>query len=178
MASELIFDIDSIDLSAEQMSREQIATFLPHRGPIFMLDRLIWMDDECDHAVAVHRIPDDVWWRHGHIPGNPLMPGVLMVEAGAQLASLMYYKRSSMTWFAGFTRIEEVRFRGQVLPGDELVLLCKGLKYNIKRFVTQIQGLVDGSIVFDGCITGMAFPKVGEIQRTPLENDAMSGAER
>jgi 3-hydroxyacyl-[acyl-carrier-protein] dehydratase len=177
MASELIFDIGSIDLGGQQMSRAEVAGYLPHRGPIFMLDRLIWMDDDCDHAVSVHEVPTDAWWREGHIPGLPLMPGVLMVEAGAQLASLMYYKRSRQTCFAGFTRIEDVKFRGQVRPGDSLFLLCKGLKYNPKRFVTQIQGLVDEEIVFDGIITGMLFPKMGEVERTPLGEDSLlSGA--
>ncbi|MFG0291995.1 MAG: 3-hydroxyacyl-ACP dehydratase FabZ family protein [Phycisphaerales bacterium JB050] len=173
MASELIFEIDSVDLGAQQMSRAEIAGYLPHRGPIFMLDRLIWMDDECDHAVAIHNVPTDAWWRDGHIPGMPLMPGVLMVEAGAQLASLMYYKRSRQTCFAGFTRIEDVRFRGQVSPGDDLLLLCKGLKYNPKRFVTMVQGLVNGEIVFDGSITGMIFPKMGSFERTPLGEDSV-----
>lgn len=176
MASELIFDIDSVDLSAQQMSRAEISEYLPHRGAIFMLDRLVWMDEACDHAIAVHNVPEDAWWRHGHIPGMPLMPGVLMVEAGAQLASLMYYKRSGQTCFAGFTRIEDVRFRGQVTPGAELVLLCKGLKYNPKRFVTKIQGLVEDEIVFDGNITGMVFPKMGKVTRTPLEDGVMTNA--
>jgi 3-hydroxyacyl-[acyl-carrier-protein] dehydratase len=171
MASDLIFQLDELDLSAQQMSRAEIAAYLPHRGPIFMLDRLVWMDEACDHAVAMHHVPTDPWWKDGHIPGMPLMPGVLMVEAGAQLASLMYYKRSGETSFAGFTRIEEVRFRGQVAPGNALVLLCKGIKYNPKRFITQIQGLVDGDIVFDGRITGMVFPKMGTITRTPLAED-------
>lgn len=174
MATELIFPIDSVNISDQQMSRAEISAYLPHRGPIFMLDRLVWMDDQCNHAVAVHEIPESAWWRDGHIPGNPLMPGVLMVEAGAQLASLMYYKRSGQSWFAGFTRIDEVTFRGQVQPGDDLVLLCKGLKYNIKRFVTHIQGLVDGAIVFEGIITGMAFPKMGNVDRIPLEEGVAS----
>ncbi|XOV75755.1 MAG: 3-hydroxyacyl-ACP dehydratase FabZ family protein [Phycisphaerales bacterium] len=141
-----------------------------------MLDRLIWMDDECDNAVGIHNVPQEAWWHDGHIPGMPLMPGVLMVEAGAQLASLMYYKRSAQTCFAGFTRIEDVRFRGQVTPGDDLLLLCQGIKYNPKRFITKIQGVVNGEIVFDGNITGMVFPKMGEVQRTPLEDGLMSGA--
>lgn len=174
MASDLIFNIDAVDLEEEQMSRAQIAAYLPHRGPIFMLDRLIWMDEQCDHAVSVHHVPTDAWWRDGHIPDTPLMPGVLMVEAGAQLASLMYYKRSAETCFAGFTRIEDVRFRGQVAPGDDLILLCRGIKYNPKRFVTQIQGLVEGEIVFSGCITGMIFPKMGTVTRKPLTEDLVS----
>lgn len=160
MPTELLFDISSIDLSAVVHTREEIGHWNPHRGIMALLDRLVWCDETLDHAIALVEARSDAFWTSGHIPGYPLMPGVLMVEAGAQLSSLMYYKRSGRTWFAGFTRIEETAFRGQVVPGDDLYILCRCEKYHEKRFVSTVQGLVNGQIVFDSLITGMAFPKV------------------
>jgi len=161
MPAELLFDISSIDLSARQMSREDIGRLNPHRGVMALLDGVVWIDEPVDHGIAVKHVRDNEFWVPGHIPGYPLLPGVLMVEAAAQLSSLMYYRRSGMTWFAGFVRIEDTTFRGQVLPGNDLYILCKCVKYSLKRFISDVQGLVDGQIVFEGRLTGMAFPKVG-----------------
>ncbi len=169
MPSGLILDFDSVDLSQSGVDRRGIAEMLPHRGPIAMLDRVIWHEFGPGRAVAVHHVPTDAWWIDGHIPGHPLMPGVLQIEAAAQLASFLYYKQSKKTWFAGFTRIDDVTFRGQVAPGDDLYLLCVEEKYSIRRFISRVQGVVNGQIAFDGQISGMAFPKMGEeIQRRPL----------
>lgn len=182
MPTRLLLDLNQIDLTQRLMDRSAIARYLPHRGPIAMIDALIWRDGVPNAAVAVAHIPKDVWWRDGHIPGTPLMPGVLMIEAAAQVASLIYYMRSQKNWFAGFTRINDVTFRGQVRPGDDLYLVCVGQKYNPKRFVTSVQGVVDGQVVFDGEISGMAFPHLGEtIERRPLTETELrspSGAGR
>lgn len=161
MASDLLIDISRIDLSSRMMDRAAIGALNPHRGTMALLDGVVWIDAPIDEGIAIKHVRDDEFWVPGHIPGHPIFPGVLMVEAGAQLASLMYYKRSQMTWFAGFTRIEDTTFRSLVVPGDDLYILCKCVKYSLKRFVSDVQGVVDGQIVFQGRITGMAFPKVG-----------------
>jgi len=169
MASEYLFDFSGVDLNARLMDRADIGRLNPHRGAMALLDGVVWIDGPIDEGIAVKHVKSDEFWVPGHIPGYPLLPGVLMVEAGAQLASLMYYKRSGMTWFAGFTRIEDTTFRSQVLPGHDLYILCKCVKYSLKRFVSDIQGVVDGQIVFQGRITGMAFPKVGPNARVANE---------
>ena len=164
MGAEPLLDLGAIDLSACVHDREEIGLFNPHRGEVALLDRIVWHDDACDFGVAVKHVRDDEWWVGGHIPGMPLMPGVLMVEAGAQLSSFLYYKRSGQTWFAGFTRIEETTFRGHVVPGDDLYIVCKSEKYQLKRFITRVQGFVNGEVCFDSKITGMAFPKLGVVR--------------
>jgi len=160
MASEALFDTSLIDFNASMIDREALHRWLPHRDRMLLLDAIVWHDQECNRGIAVKQVRDDEFWCSGHIPNYPLMPGVLMIEAGAQLASVLYYKRSRKDWFAGFTRIDNTVFRGQVRPGDTLYILCEGLKYNPKRFVTNIQGIVNNEIVFDSTITGMAFPTV------------------
>ena len=168
MPAEFVFDIKDVDLSATVADRTAIGSVIPHRGDMLQIDRIVWHDEGLDYGVAVKHVRPDEFWVPGHIPGNPLLPGVLMVEASAQFASWMYHVRSKHYWFAGFTRIEDTTFRGQVVPGDDLYLLCKCLKYNIKRFVCQCQGIVDGRIAFDTKVTGMAFPKMATPERVPM----------
>lgn len=170
MPTEQLFDISGIDLAATVADQERIAEVLPHRGDMFHLARIVWHDSTFDHGVAIKEVREDEFWVPGHIPGNPLLPGVLMIESVAQLASWLYYQRVVARWFAGFTRIENTTFRGQVVPGDDLILLCKCLKFNSKRFVCDTQGLVGDTIVFDSKVTGMAFPKLPEPVRTPLNS--------
>lgn len=167
MPAEPIFDLSAIDLNARLMSREDIARWNPHRGLMALLDAVVWLNEDLSQGVALKHIRHDEFWVPGHIPGTPIMPGVLMIEAAAQLASLMFYKRTGIDLFAGFTRIEEVAFRGKVVPGDTLYLLCREVKFSLKRFVTDIQGLVDGRLVFEGCITGMTIPGLGPLVREP-----------
>lgn len=177
MASELLFDLDSIDMSARQVDKAGIARLLPHRGDIALLDAIVWHDEACDHGVAIHHVRADAWWCSGHIPGMPIMPGVLMIEAGAQLASVLYYKRCARDWFAGFTHIDRTRFSGKVVPGDDLYILCRAVKFHERRFITDIQGVVNGEIVFDGNITGMAFPKMGSARVQAIHGSAGGAAE-
>lgn len=169
MAMMPLIDMHEIDLSSVVADRSTIAQVLPHRGDMLLLDRIVWHDAGFDHAVAVKEARSDEFWVPGHIPGFPLMPGVLMVETGAQLSSWMYYQRSGREWFAGFTRIEDTTFRGQVVPGDTLVLVSKCLRYQEKRFVSRVQGWVGDQAVFESKITGMAFPKISMGERRPLE---------
>ncbi len=177
-ASTPIVDLSTIDLTATVADREAIARLNAHRGQMIMVDRVIWTDEAVDHAVALKHVRPDEFWVDGHIPGNPIMPGVLMVEAGAQLASWMYYVRSKREWFAGFTRIDDTTFRGQVVPGDELYLVSKCLKYHVKRFVSLVQGFVDGGLVFESRITGMAFPNLPSPERAPLTEEERRRADR
>ncbi len=88
-------------------------------------------------------------------PGKPVLPGVLMIEAGAQLSSYLFFARRGEPCIAGFTRIENTIFRSSVAPGQDLIILCNVLRYHSKRFISEIQGIADGKIAFYSKITGM-----------------------
>jgi len=163
MPVEPILDVSSIDFSRPMFSRADIERVNPHRGVMALLDAVVWVDEGNQNGVAVKHVRGDEFWASGHIPGLPIFPGVLMVESAAQLCSFLYYRRTPTTYFAGFTRIENTVFRGVVTPGDTLQLLAAEIKYNPKRFVTHVQGMVGDDVVFEGKITGMMFPNLGEI---------------
>lgn len=176
MGTEPMFPIDDMDLNAAPLAdRAMIADSIPHRGDMLMLDEILWYDERFENGIARRRVGADEFWCSGHVPSRPIMPGVLLVEAGAQLAAWLYYQFYDHRWFAGFTRIEETSFHVQVVPGDELLLLCGCRKRSERRFICDIQGIVDGKIAFKSLITGMAFPKVGEVPRVPLDSVPTTG---
>lgn len=155
-APPLLFDISGIDLNATAVSADGIQLINKHRGEAVQIDRLAWVGENCEQAIAIRNVRDDEWWCAGHIPGRPIMPAVMMVEAAAQITSWMFLARRVVYYdFVGFTRIEDTKFRNKVQPGDTLVILCQQVKFRINRMICDAMGLVDGKIAFESRITGM-----------------------
>lgn len=150
-----IIDLASVDLGAMAMTRADLESWLPHRGVMALLDGVIWHSETFSRSVAIKRVRQEEFWTRGHFPGQPMMPGVLMVEAGAQLASVMFRGRSGSDRIVVFTRIENAVFRGQVHPGQDLLILGREVRYQPRRFISDIQGVVEGKVTFDARITGM-----------------------
>ncbi len=146
-----------MDLSQTVASKERIEEINPHRGHMRLLDQVVWMNEDATCGVGVKRVRDDEFWVQGHVPGRPLLPGVLMIEAAAQLCSFLQGvgPRAEPSEFMGFIRCDDVVFRGQVVPGDTLYLLAKEISSRRRRFTSKTQGIVDGRLVFEGTITGM-----------------------
>jgi len=113
-----LVDLASLDLSRNVISEEELRSNLPHRGFFQLLDGICHYDPERRLAVGYKDWPADAWWAAGHIPGKPVMPGVLMIEGAAQVASFLIKKTS--TWeidrFVGLAGLNDVRIRGQVIP--------------------------------------------------------------
>ncbi len=152
---QLLFDIDDKNLSEVAVSADEVGQLNPQAGDMRQLDHVIWGDWDEGKAIGVKHVRDDEFWVPHHIPGRPLMPGVLMVEAAAQLCSVLYRKKSGEERFLGFTRCDETVFRGQVVPGERLLLLSEELDFRPRRFVCRTQGMVDDRFVFESKITGM-----------------------
>lgn len=155
MVPSLLFDLGGVDLDAVQFDVQEIERTNPHRGDMRLLDGVTFAADDFLCAIAYKNIRDDEFWVAGHIPGRPLFPGVLMIEAAAQLASFMTIRKWPKLRFLGFTRVNKVSFRGQVVPGDKLYILAKAVNFRPRRFICAAQGMVNGSLVFEAQVVGM-----------------------
>lgn len=150
-----LFDLTGVDLTATRHSRAEIEEVIPHRFEMSLLDKIVWANPDYTHGIASVRVTGEEFWVRGHFPKRAMFPGVLMVEAGAQLACWMWQKRQTEPRLAAFLRIENAVFRRSVSVGDEMLVLCREIKATPKRFATDIQGIVDDQICFEAKICGM-----------------------
>jgi len=162
MAPPLLVDLANVDLSRVQLTVEDIRELNPHRYEMEQLSGVVLLDPVAQAIVAYKDVRDDEFWVRGHIPGRPLLPGVLMVEAAAQMCSVYFKHVQADPRFLGFGGIDNVKFRGQVAPGQRLVLLGKALEIRQRRAVFDTQGVVGNGadpsslkLVFEARITGM-----------------------
>ncbi|MGE3171875.1 MAG: 3-hydroxyacyl-ACP dehydratase FabZ family protein [Planctomycetota bacterium] len=117
MASPLI-DLSALDLSRDVVAEAELRELVPHRDTFQLLDGICHFDPEQKVVVGYKDWPADPWWGKAHIPGKPIMPGVLMIEGAAQAATFLIRKTAGweLDRFVGLGGLNDVRFRGQVVP--------------------------------------------------------------
>jgi 3-hydroxyacyl-[acyl-carrier-protein] dehydratase len=130
---------------------EQIQALLPHRYPFLLVDRII-ENVPGERATGLKNVTVNEPFFQGHFPGRPIMPGVLIVEAMAQVGGIVLLQmadlKDKLSLFAG---IDKVRFRRPVVPGDQLVMTVELLCIKQKRFgKMQARAEVDGQLVSEG----------------------------
>lgn len=132
-------------------STEQILNLLPHRYPFALVDRVVeYVPGE--RAVAIKNVSLNEPQFQGHFPDRPLMPGVLIVEAMAQVGGIIVTQIPDMPkGLFVFAGIDGVRFRRPVVPGDQLRISCELLSIRRKRFgKVKAEATVDGELVCSG----------------------------
>ncbi len=155
MPPPLLFDLTGINLDQLVITKDQIRQDNPQRYEFEQLDGIIWHDFEKQLILGFRDIQSDEWWARGHIPGRPLFPGVLMIEAAAQLASFLGRRVLAGQRFIGFGGIDKVKFRESVVPPAKMYILAKGVEVRPRRIICDVQGLVNDRLVFGGQITGV-----------------------
>lgn len=140
----------------ENLPNKDIRELIPHREPFIFIDKVV--SAESGLVVASKYIKKDEEYFKGHFPGNPLVPGVLIVESMAQtsgIACALYCKeqknvplKHSEAYF--LSRISDVKFKYPVLPGDTLIIKSKVVQYFDPLFKIQVSCEVNDRIVAEG----------------------------
>jgi 3-hydroxyacyl-[acyl-carrier-protein] dehydratase len=156
MPPEVHFDPARLDLNHVVADLEAIRKVNPQRFEMEQLTAIVHMDTQ-QHLIAGYKdVRPDEFWVRGHMPGYPLLPGVLMCEAAAQICA--YYTTLAGLLqgdFIAFGGMENVKFRGMVRPGDRLVLIAKGIRLHRRQTIFNVQGFVGSTMVFQADIIGV-----------------------
>ena len=161
MASrEWIVSPDALDFDHVVADIEAIRAVIPQRHDMEALTAIIYDDVENHVCVGYRDITENEFWVSGHMPGMPLMPGVIMCEAAAQVLSYHVQAHDlAGAKVVGFGGLDRVRFRGVVKPGDRLVISTKVLKHRPGRLVIcRFEEFVNETLVCEGEITGIPLP--------------------
>lgn len=157
MPPKMLFDASAVNWDAILFDQEAIRELNPQRGAMEHLNAIIHHAPEVEGIIGFKDVRDDEFWVPGHIPGRPLLPGVIMLEAAAQLASFYTKKYVGWTGFVGFGGVENTKFRAQVVPGQRLIMLARKTWERHRRIGCDIQGWVAGQLAFETQIIGVQF---------------------
>jgi UDP-3-O-[3-hydroxymyristoyl] N-acetylglucosamine deacetylase/3-hydroxyacyl-[acyl-carrier-protein] dehydratase len=131
----------------EELDSSAVMRILPHRYPFLFIDKVICLEPG-KYARGIKNVTINDNFFQGHFPGRPVMPGVLIVEAMAQIGGVMMLApEENRGKLAYFLAADNVRFRKTVLPGDELVLEAEAVKIKSKTGRVKARALVEGKVV-------------------------------
>jgi 3-hydroxyacyl-[acyl-carrier-protein] dehydratase len=158
-----LVDPATFDTSRVIADREAIRRGNPQRFEMEQLTAIIYLDPKEHLIIGYKDVEADEFWVRGHMPDYALLPGVLMCESAAQLSSFFCHEaKVHKDGFIAFGGMEDVRFRGQVRPGDRLVLVAKAIRLHRRHTMFDCQGFVGSNMVFHGKIIGVPITSQGE----------------
>jgi 3-hydroxyacyl-[acyl-carrier-protein] dehydratase len=150
-------------MGGEPLTPREVLAAIPHRPPFRFIDEISELDD--DHIVATCRFPPDADFYRGHFPGNPITPGVLLLEAMAQAGVVAHgifllgrRDAAACTFLTLFTEAS-VEFTGIVPPGERVMIRGQRLLFRrrlLRSAVEMRRG--DGTVVCHGTLSGMGVP--------------------
>jgi len=150
-----LIDLSQLNLTHVEFDHKAILAVNPQSYEMFQLDAIIWHDLDKMLCLGYKDVTDHEFWVRGHIPGRPIMPGVIMVESAAQLCSFFMKRIYGLEGFIGFSGIDNTKFRGTVTPNNRLYLMGHIYKVRSRQFSAVVQGYVKEQMVFDTSISGM-----------------------
>lgn len=139
----------------------EIKKILPHRYPMLLVDRILEIEP-MKRAVGIKNITANEMQFLGHFPNEPIMPGVLLIEAMAQVGGVaMLYPEENRGKIAVFAKIDNVRFRKQVVPGNQVITTAEVTKImRANMGIIHCEGRVDGKVACEcDCTFAIMDPK-------------------
>lgn len=134
----------------EPFEIDEVLKTLPHRYPFLLVDRIVESDWDT-RIVGMKNVTMNEPYFQGHFPGNPVMPGVLQMEAMAQVAGILLNKRNKRDGqIAYFSSIDKARFRKVVRPGDTLMMEIVMIKVRLNLAKVQATARVNDAVVSEG----------------------------
>ena len=156
-----LFDLAGVDLNRVAVSREEIEVINPQRYEFQQLTHVCYLEPSEKIIIGVRDLQEQEFWVRGHMPGRPLFPGVLMIEAAAQLCSVYTVKvTGEVMGTHAFGGVDDVRFRRMVTVGDRLVIVAKAVIVKPSRSRYRTQGFVNGDLAFEASVFGITLPVI------------------
>lgn len=166
MSADVEIDVTTLDFAHPLAGIEQVREVLPHRFEMEMLSGIVLLDPARKLVVGYKDLTTAEFWVRGHMPGYPLLPGVLMCEAAAQLCC--YYTTTQKVTdpgvLMGLGGIEETRFHRPVRPGERLVMVGTGLRVHRRMTRFRTVGYVGTEKAFETIVIGVPIGKREELQ--------------
>ncbi len=140
----------------QHINVEEILSILPHRYPFLLVDRIL-EHTPGEEIVGLKNVTMNEPFFQGHFPGHPIMPGVLLIEALAQMSAVLALKssemgKSNLVYFMG---IDKAKFRKPVVPGDQLKMEAKVLQKRTPYWKTKGRIYVDSELVCEAELMAM-----------------------
>jgi 3-hydroxyacyl-[acyl-carrier-protein] dehydratase len=135
------------------LNAKEIAQILPHRYPFLLVDRVTYLNLEENKIIGQKNVTMNEEFFQGHFPGAPIMPGVLILEALAQVGGILVHQKGYTGKIAVLLNMSHVKFRRPVLPGDVLMLEATGLHFTSKAGKVAVRALVNDQLAVEAEIS-------------------------
>jgi 3-hydroxyacyl-[acyl-carrier-protein] dehydratase len=166
MPQQPLYDFTQFNFDKPVFTLADIRRINPQRHEMEQLTAIVHIDQANHGIVGYKDVTEEEFWIAGHMPGFPLMPGVILCECAAQLASFYARKYELVEGdYLGFGGMEHVRFRSPVMPGCRLILMARVTRVRKKRRAEfEFQGFVGNRMVFSGEMIGVPISREQRIE--------------